>query len=116
MRRSEQAEQPRRRKPLVALAEDSRGAILPVRAHAAARRQGVLGAREGMLRVAVTAAPEKGKANQAIIELLSQTLGVPKSAIKLVSGESVPRKRFLIVGRKVCELSPIVERLAADQL
>ena len=50
-----------------------------------------------MLRVAVTAAPEKGKANRAIIELLSRSLGVAKSSIELVSGETSPEKRLLIV-------------------
>lgn len=74
------------------------GVVLPVRAHAGARKNAILGIREGMLRVAVTAAPEKGKANQAIVALLSRELGVPKSAIKILAGETSPRKRFLIVG------------------
>lgn len=74
------------------------GVVLPVRAHAGARRNAILGIREGMLRVGVTAAPEKGKANQAIVALLSRELGVPKSAIEFLSGETSPRKRFLIVG------------------
>ena len=77
-----------------------RGVIIPVRAHAGARRSAILGARQGMLRVAVTAVPEKGKANRAIVDLLSETLGVPKSAIELLAGETSPQKRFLIVGAK----------------
>ena len=72
--------------------------MIPVRAHAGARRNGVLGEREGALRVAVTAAPEKGKANIAIIKLLSETLGVAKSEIELLSGGTSPQKKFLIVG------------------
>lgn len=80
------------------LAIESRGVILPVLAHAAARQNGILGVREGMLRVAVTAAPEKGKANKAIVVVLSDALGLPKSAIELVAGETSTRKRFLVVG------------------
>ena len=98
----------------IALEESARGTILPVRAQAGARRNGVLGARDGMLRVAVTAAPEKGKANQAIAELLGKSLGVPKSAIQLVAGDTSPRKRFLILGRTIGELRGIVEQLAND--
>ncbi len=40
------------------------------------------------LRVFVTAAPEKGKANAALIKLLSKHWGVPKSAIEIVRGET----------------------------
>jgi uncharacterized protein (TIGR00251 family) len=81
---------------MLTLEQNSRGVILPVRAHAGARRNAILGARDGALRVAVTAAPEKGKANQAIIALLSKTFGVSKSAIELISGETSPQKRLLV--------------------
>jgi uncharacterized protein (TIGR00251 family) len=83
---------------IIEFAEHPRGVIVPVRAHAGARRNGILGTREGMLRVAVTAAPEKGKANRAIVAVLSETLGVAKSSIELVSGDTAPQKRFLVVG------------------
>ncbi len=38
--------------------------------------------------MAVAAAPEKGKANRAVIELLSLALNLPRSAVTIVSGES----------------------------
>jgi uncharacterized protein (TIGR00251 family) len=82
---------------MIEVVQIDRGVILPVRAQAGARRNGILGVRDGMLRVAVTAAPEKGKANRAIVTVLSDALGVPKSAIQLTDGETSPRKRFLIV-------------------
>ena len=93
---------------MVELEADRRGVIIPVRAHAGARRNAVLGVRQGMLRIAVTAAPEKGKANRAIIALLSETLGVPKSAIKLISGDSSPQKRFLITSSNADETRNVI--------
>lgn len=43
--------------------------------------------REGdVYKVRITAAPVEGKANQALLELLSKRLGVPKSKIEIVSG------------------------------
>jgi uncharacterized protein (TIGR00251 family) len=95
---------------MVDLAVDPRGVIIPVRAHAAARRNAILGARQGMLRVAVTAAPEKGKANRAIIEILSKSLGVSKSAVELVSGDTSAQKRFLIVDAKLDDVRHVLER------
>jgi len=39
-----------------------------------------------VLRVKVTAVPEDGKANEALIKVLSKALHLPKSAISLVRG------------------------------
>lgn len=41
-----------------------------------------------VLRVAVTAVPEKGKANQAVIRLLAKALAVPKTSLTVISGET----------------------------
>jgi uncharacterized protein (TIGR00251 family) len=96
---------------MLTLEQNLRGVVLLVRAHASARRNAILGVREGALRVAVTAAPEKGKANQAIIALLSKTLGVSKSKIELVSGETSPKKRMLVTGVEIDQLRHRVESL-----
>ena len=83
---------------MIRLEQYPRGIVVPVRAHAGARQNAVLGERQGALRIAVTAAPEKGKANRAIIDLLSDRLGVAKSSIELIAGETTPQKRFLVIG------------------
>jgi uncharacterized protein len=41
-----------------------------------------------VLKCSVTAVPEKGKANKALIALLAKTLGLPKSAITITRGET----------------------------
>ena len=60
------------------------------------RRTRVLGERAGALRVAVTAAPEKGKANAAIADVLAEALGCKASQVGLLSGETSREKRFLV--------------------
>lgn len=40
------------------------------------------------LRVYVTTAPEGGKANAAVLKLLAKALGVPKSRLRIVQGET----------------------------
>ncbi len=47
-------------------------------------------------RVKVTAAPDKGKANKAVIELISDFLSVSKSKIKIVKGLTGREKVLLI--------------------
>jgi uncharacterized protein (TIGR00251 family) len=48
------------------------------------------------LKVRVTAKPEKGKANEAVISLLAETLRIPKEYIRIASGASPPTKVFKI--------------------
>lgn len=43
---------------------------------------------EKILKVYVTAVPEKGKANAALIALLSKTWKIPKSSIEIVKGDT----------------------------
>jgi uncharacterized protein YggU (UPF0235/DUF167 family) len=83
---------------VIAVAAHAQGAILPVRAQPGARRNALLGEHAGALRVAVTAAPERGKANAAIAAVLADALACKASQIALLSGETAREKRFLIVG------------------
>jgi uncharacterized protein len=61
-------------------------------------RNAMLGIHDGALKIAVTAAPEKGKANKAVINLLSKIFNVPKNSICIDSGETSPNKKITIVG------------------
>lgn len=49
-----------------------------------------------LLRISVTAAPESGKANAAVVKLLSQALGVAKSRITLTRGGTSRDKVFSV--------------------
>jgi len=87
------------------------GCVIGVRAHAGGRKNEVRPA-AAVLKVSVTAAPEKGKANKAIITLLADSLGLKRSQIELLAGETSPQKRFLIRDITPAELT---ERLAHPQ-
>lgn len=66
---------------------------------AAERIDGVVpgsGANAPALKISVTAAPEKGKANAALIRFLAKQLGVGRAAVRIVSGETSRRKRVEI--------------------
>jgi uncharacterized protein len=90
------------------------GVVLSVRVHAGARRSELRGVgEEGMVRVSVTQAPEKGKANKAIIELLARELGLKKSQIELIAGQTAPQKRFLLRGTSLDEISLRLRYLSA---
>ena len=82
----------------IAIVAHEDGSILRVAAQPGARREGVLGVRAGALRVAVTAAPDKGKANAAIQALLASSLQCKTAQVALVSGATSRQKRFFIAG------------------
>ena len=83
---------------MIDLTPDAGGTIIPVAARPGSKRPGVLGEHDGALRLAVAAAPDKGKANAALVDLLAATLGCKASAVRLIGGVTSRRKRFLVTG------------------
>ncbi|MEP7215637.1 MAG: DUF167 domain-containing protein, partial [Anaerolineaceae bacterium] len=66
-----------------------------VRVTPRAAREGIDGFdADGTLRVRVTAPPAEGKANAAVVKLLSRALGLPPRDIVLTSGATARRKSF----------------------
>lgn len=82
----------------VALQSHDDGTVLPVKGLPGARRNEVRGIQDGALKVSVTQVAEQGKANEAIREQLAKSLGIRRSHIELISGQTASQKRFLIRG------------------
>jgi uncharacterized protein (TIGR00251 family) len=89
---------------MIVLTDHAEGCVLPVRAQPGARKRGVQGEQAGALKVAVTAPPEGGRANQALVEELSAALGVRRSQVELLAGAAGRDKRFLVRGLTRAEL------------
>ncbi len=86
------------------------GVELRVQAVPGARRNAILGIRNGALRAAVTQVAEKGKANKALIDVLAKQLGLRKSQITLMSGETSPQKQYFVDSITVSELRERVDQ------
>jgi uncharacterized protein (TIGR00251 family) len=89
---------------MIGITEHADGCILSVRAQPGARKAGILGEHAGALKVAITAPPEDGRANRALVELLAEALNLKKSQVKLISGDTSRAKRFFIAGVRKTEL------------
>ena len=61
---------------------------LRLRVSPGATRTELAGRHGDAWRVRVSAAPERGRANQAVVELLAERLGVPRGALAVVSGRA----------------------------
>ncbi len=73
-------------------------AQLKVKVVPGSSRDQIVGWLGDALKIKVMAPPEKGKANEAIVELLSLKLGVSSDDIEVVSGHSSPSKIVAITG------------------
>ena len=56
------------------------------------------GAGRPVLKLRVSAAAAEGAANAAVVALMARTLGVPRSAVRIVSGETARVKRLEVAG------------------
>jgi len=61
-------------------------------------RDRVAGKYGDAIKVQVSAAPEKGKANAAVAQVLADFFGIKPSQVELISGAGHPRKQFRISG------------------
>ena len=79
--------------------EDSDGIVLVAKivpgSSGLTRISGLL---DGMLKVKVSAPPEKGKANQCLLKFLAKELGVKKNAVSILSGTTSPVKQVQVLG------------------
>jgi uncharacterized protein (TIGR00251 family) len=71
---------------------------LAIRVQPRAKRTEVAGERGGAVVIRVSAPPVEGKANEAVEKLIADKLGVPKSAVAIVRGDSSRDKLVRIDG------------------
>jgi uncharacterized protein YggU (UPF0235/DUF167 family) len=77
-----------------------------------AKSAGVVGRHGDAWKVRVHAAPEAGRANEAVVRLLADTLGLPRSGVALVSGHGRRDKIIELAGMTEAESE---RRLAAAE-
>lgn len=85
-------------------------ATLEIHLQPGAKRSEVVGFREGILYVKVTALPQKGQANRALLELMAQTLGIPRSNVDIIRGQSSRIKVIAVYGLTGDEVKEILGR------
>jgi uncharacterized protein (TIGR00251 family) len=89
------------------------GVIIEVLASAGASVSKVRGLHGGALKVAVRAAPEKGKANAEIEEVLAKFFGVARNQVALIGGETSRNKRVQILGIELATATAKIQALGS---
>jgi len=74
-----------------------------------ASKNEVAGLHDGCLKLRITAPPVEGAANEAVVRLVAEALGVPRRQVRLVSGTTGRRKILEIEGVTAAQLAALQE-------
>ena len=85
-------------------------ATLEIHLQPGAKRNEIVGFKEGVLYAKVTALPQKGQANRALVELMAQTLGILRSNVDIIRGQSSRSKVIAVQGLSGEEVREILGR------
>ncbi len=97
---------------LVPIRDSPHGASFPVRVQPSARRSaitGILGTgADAALKLALSAPPIDGRANDALVEFFSDLFDVPRFAVQVLAGAQSRNKTVRIEGRTAAQLAAVL--------
>ena len=85
--------------------------VIEVTARPGASRRGVIGVSGDRLVIAINSRPNKGKANDELIEYLAREMRVPRSALLIVRGETSRRKTIRVVTHEPARVATRLRKL-----
>ncbi len=80
--------------------DTSEGASFQVRVQPRAKKNAIVGDLGGALKLALTAPPVEGRANEACIAFLAELLNVPRSSVTIAAGQSSRNKVIRVAGMR----------------
>ncbi|MGZ4833948.1 MAG: DUF167 domain-containing protein [Terriglobales bacterium] len=89
---------------MIPIRDTPSGAIFQVKVHPRAKKNAISGEVGDALKLALTAPPVEGRANQACIEFLAEVLNVPRSSVTIAAGESSRSKVIRVAGLNATEV------------
>lgn len=90
---------------MIPVTESGKGVTFAIKVHPRARRNAITGTVGDALKLALTAPPVEGRANQAVIEFFADLFEIPRSSVTIASGETSRNKvvRVAGLGREIVE-------------
>jgi len=89
---------------LIAIHDTPAGATFQVKVHPRARKNAITGVVGDALKLALTAPPVEGRANEACIGFLAELLNVPRSSVTIAAGESSRQKLIRVAGMRAAQV------------
>ena len=89
---------------MIPIRDTPSGATFQVKVQPRARKNAITGEIGDALKLALTAPPVEGRANQACIEFLAEVLNVPRSSVTIAAGESSRNKVIRVRGLSAAQV------------
>ena len=89
---------------MIPIHDSPAGATFAVKVHPRAKKNAITGELGDALKVALTAPPVEGRANEACIEFFANLLDVPRSSVTIASGETSRNKVIRVAGMAADEV------------
>jgi len=96
---------------MIPISEAGGAATFAVKVHPRAKKNAITGEVGDALKLAITAPPVDGKANEACIELFAKRLKVPRSSVTIAAGQTSRNKLVRVSGLTALQIR---ERLGLD--
>ena len=100
---------------MLSINETAAGVTFAIKVQPRAKRNAILGELGDALKVALTAPPVDGKANQACVEFFSEILRVPRSAVMIAAGQTSRNKVIRVVGISAALVRERLKGATADR-
>ncbi len=95
---------------MISIRDTPHGATFNVRVHPRARKNAITGEVGDALKLALTAPPIDGRANEAVIAFFAEFLNVPRSSVTIAAGQSSRNKVIRVAGMTAAHVE---QRLAS---
>ena len=89
---------------MISIHDTPAGATFHVKVHPRARKNAITGVLGDALKLALTAPPIEGRANEACIEFIAKFLNVPRSSVTIAAGESSRQKLIRVAGIRAAQV------------
>jgi uncharacterized protein (TIGR00251 family) len=89
---------------MIPIRDTPSGATFQVKVHPRARKNAITGVVGEALKLALTAPPVEGRANEAVIAYLAEFLNVARSSVTIAAGESSRQKLIRVAGMQAAQV------------
>ena|SRR5438045_43280 len=99
---------------MIPIQQTAKGVTFAVKVHPRARKNAITGIVGDALKLALTAPPVEGKANQSVIEFFAEVFEIPRSSVTIASGETRRQKVIRISGLSGETVRQRLEQIVKD--
>ena len=89
---------------MIPIHDTAAGATFQVKVHPRARKNAITGVVGDALKLALTAPPVEGRANEACVKFLAEFLNVPRSSVTIAGGASSRHKVIRVAGATAAQV------------